>query len=260
MPKRVFPKKHLGQHFLTDTDTAHRIADSLVAGPEGTVVEVGPGMGVLTGRLLERFGERLQVVEIDPDSVRYLTEKFPMLVPKIMTGDFLKLDLSAVFPGPISIIGNFPYNISSQILFHALEHRNIVREVTGMFQQEVARRLTSGPGSREYGILSVLMGAFYHPEYLFPVPPHVFDPPPQVNSGVIRFIRRDNVVLPCTPEAFKRIVKMAFNQRRKTLRNALSAVWCLEMENSGLGGERAEQLSVDQFLELARLEDGKVKM
>jgi 16S rRNA (adenine1518-N6/adenine1519-N6)-dimethyltransferase len=257
MPKRVFPKKHLGQHFLMDIDTAHRIADSLLTGKGGTVVEVGPGMGVLTGRLLERFGERLHVVEIDQDSVRYLSEKFPDLVPRITSGDFLMLDLSVAFTGPVSIIGNFPYNISSQILFHVLEHREQVVEVTGMFQQEVARRLTSGPGSREYGILSVLMGAFYHPEYLFSVPPHVFDPPPKVNSGVIRFTRRENVVLPCSPESFRKIVKMAFNQRRKTLRNALSAVWCAEMEASGLGGQRAEQLSVDQFLDLARMEDSK---
>ncbi len=257
MPKNVRPKKHLGQHFLTDTDTANRIADALVCSNGGTVIEVGPGMGVLTGRLLERFGERLHVVEIDTESVEYLSKKFASLVPRIISDDFLRTDLSKLSDGSISVIGNFPYNISSQILFHILDYREHVTEITGMFQKEVAIRLTSGPGNRDYGILSVLMGAFYHSEYLFSVPPHVFDPPPKVNSGVIRFIRREGIVLPCSPVTFRKIVKMAFNQRRKTLRNALSAVWCEEMEASGLGGQRAEQLTVDQFWELACLEDTK---
>lgn len=255
MTKRIRPKKYLGQHFLTDIPTAYRIADGLGALDGGLVLEVGPGMGVLTGRLLERFGERLWVVEIDNESVEYLSEKFPSLIPRILSEDFLQLDLRRITEGPVSVIGNFPYNISSQILFHLLEYRDQVTEITGMFQREVARRLTAGPGSKEYGILSVLMGAFYNSEYLFSVSPDVFLPPPKVTSGVIRFIRRENIALPCSATTFKRVVKMAFNQRRKTLRNALSAIWTADLESTGYGGLRAEQLSVEQFLELAVKED-----
>jgi 16S rRNA (adenine1518-N6/adenine1519-N6)-dimethyltransferase len=255
MSKRVRPKKFLGQHFLTDIPTALRIADGLGALDNGLVLEVGPGMGVLTGRLLERFGERLWVIEIDNESVEYLKEKFPVLVPQILAEDFLQYDLKRLTEGPISVIGNFPYNISSQILFRLLEYRDQVMEITGMFQKEVAQRLTSGPGNRDYGILSVLMGAFYDSEYLYSVSPDVFDPPPKVNSGVIRFVRKEDISLPCSPVTFKRIVKMAFNQRRKTLRNALSAVWTPEYEATGFGQQRAEQLSVAQFLELGVIED-----
>jgi 16S rRNA (adenine1518-N6/adenine1519-N6)-dimethyltransferase len=255
MSKRVRPKKFLGQHFLTDIPTALRIADGLGALDNGLVLEVGPGMGVLTGRLLERFGERLWVIEIDNESVEYLKEKFPVLVPQILAEDFLQYDLKRLTEGPISVIGNFPYNISSQILFRLLEYREQVMEITGMFQKEVAQRLTSGPGNRDYGILSVLMGAFYDSEYLYSVSPDVFDPPPKVNSGVIRFVRKEDISLPCSPVTFKRIVKMAFNQRRKTLRNALSAVWTPEYEATGFGQQRAEQLSVAQFLELGVIEE-----
>jgi 16S rRNA (adenine1518-N6/adenine1519-N6)-dimethyltransferase len=255
MSKRVRPKKYLGQHFLTDIPTAHRIADGLGAKDGGLVLEVGPGMGVLTGRLLERFGERLWVVEIDRESVDYLTEKFPELVPRILSEDFLQLDLKRITRGPFSVIGNFPYNISSQILFRLLEYRDQVMEITGMFQHEVARRLTAGPGNRDYGILSVLMGAFYDSEYLYSVPPDVFLPPPKVTSGVIRFVRKASIELPCSPDIFKRVVKMAFNQRRKTLRNALSAIWTADLESTGFGGLRAEQLSVEQFLELGVKEE-----
>lgn len=251
MSKRVRPKKYLGQHFLTDIPTAHRIADGLRASDGGMVLEVGPGMGVLTGRLLERFGERLWVVEIDRESVEYLSEKFTGLKPRILAEDFLRLDLRRLTDGALSVIGNFPYNISSQILFHLLEYREQVIEITGMFQLEVAKRLTATPGNRDYGILSVLMGAFYESEYLFSVPPDVFLPPPKVTSGVIRFVRRENIDLPCTPETFKKVVKMAFNQRRKTLRNALSAIWTTDLESMGYGGLRAEQLSVVKFLELS---------
>lgn len=216
-------------------------------------------MGVLTGRLLDRFGERLWVIEIDNESVDYLTEKFPVLVPHILAEDFLQFDLRRITEGPISVIGNFPYNISSQILFRLLEYRDQVMEITGMFQKEVAQRLTSGPGNRDYGILSVLMGAFYDSEYLYSVSPDVFLPPPKVNSGVIRFVRRNDISLPCSPDTFKRIVKMAFNQRRKTLRNALSAIWTPEYEATGLGQQRAEQLSVAQFLELGVIEDKVIR-
>ena len=255
MSKRVRPKKYLGQHFLTDIPTANRIADGLGALDNGLVLEIGPGMGVLTGRLLDRFGERLWVIEIDHESVDYLSDKFPALVPRILAEDFLQYDLARLTKGSISIIGNFPYNISSQILFRLLEYRDQVMEITGMFQREVAQRLTSGPGSREYGILSVLMGAFYEPEYLFTVPPDVFDPPPKVTSGVIRFVRKEIAALPCSTATFKRVVKMAFNQRRKTLRNALSAIWTPEFEATGYGQLRAEQLSVEQFLELGVLDE-----
>lgn len=258
MSKRVRPKKHLGQHFLTDINIAHRIADGLVPSDSAIVLEVGPGMGVLTGRLLERFGERLWVVEIDEESIEYLSERFPALKPRILSGDFLQLDLKRITNGPVSVIGNFPYNISSQILFHLLDYRDQVIEISGMFQHEVARRLTAGPGSREYGILSVLMGAFYHSEYLFTVPPEVFLPPPKVTSGVIRFSRKDNFRLPCSPDTFKKVVKMAFNQRRKTLRNSLSALWTGDLEKTGFGGLRAEQLSVEQFFELAGREDERM--
>lgn len=257
MTKRVRPKKYLGQHFLTDIPTAHRIADGLEASDGGLVLEVGPGMGVLTGRLLERFGERLWVIEIDNESVEYLSDKFPSLIPRILSEDFLQLDIKRITVGPVSVIGNFPYNISSQILFHLLDYRDQVMEITGMFQREVAKRLTAGPGNREYGILSVLMGAFYDSEYLFSVSPDVFLPPPKVTSGVIRFIRKENITLPCSAATFKRVVKMAFNQRRKTLRNALSAIWTADLESTGYGGLRAEQLSVAQFLELGVLEDDK---
>jgi 16S rRNA (adenine1518-N6/adenine1519-N6)-dimethyltransferase len=255
MSKRVRPKKFLGQHFLTDIPTALRIADGLGALDNGLVLEVGPGMGVLTGRLLDRFGERLWVIEIDDESVAYLKEKFPPLVPHILAEDFLQFDLARITHGPISVIGNFPYNISSQILFRLLEYREQVMEITGMFQKEVAQRLTSGPGSKDYGILSVLMGAFYESEYLYSVPPDVFLPPPKVTSGVIRFVRKENISLPCSPAIFKMVVKMAFNQRRKTLRNALSAIWSPDFESTGYGGLRAEQLSVEQFLELAVKEE-----
>jgi 16S rRNA (adenine1518-N6/adenine1519-N6)-dimethyltransferase len=257
MSKRVRPKKYLGQHFLTDLPTAHQIADGLRGSDGGLVLEIGPGMGVLTGRLLERFGERLWVIEIDNESVEYLTEKFPSLVPHILAEDFLQLDLRKITDGPVSVIGNFPYNISSQILFHLLEYRDQVMEISGMFQKEVAQRLTSGPGSRDYGILSVLMGAFYEPEYLFSVSPDVFLPPPKVNSGVIRFTRKQDITLPCSPATLKMVVKMAFNQRRKTLRNALSAIWSADLESTGFGGLRAEQLSVEQFIGLAVKEENR---
>lgn len=260
MTKRVRAKKYLGQHFLNDIPTAYRIADGLGAVGCSHVLEVGPGMGVLTGRLLDRFGDRLWVIEIDGESVDYLSAKFPVLIPRILAEDFLRLDIGRITDGPVAVIGNFPYNISSQILFHLLEYREQVMEITGMFQREVAKRLTAGPGNKEYGILSVLMGAYYHSEYLFSVPPDVFDPPPKVTSGVIRFVRKDDISLPCSPDTFKRVVKMAFNQRRKTLRNALSAIWSEDLETTGFGGLRAEQLSVGQFLELAvREEEGKGK-
>ncbi len=251
MSDRVRAKKSMGQHFLTHAPTAERIVEALDGGASGIVLEIGPGMGVLTRGLLQRFGDRLWAVELDRESVGYLHDHYPDLTPRIISSDFLKLDLSVATPGQVAVIGNFPYNISSQILFRVLEYREQVFEVVGMFQREVARRIASGPGSKEYGILSVLMGAFYDSQYLFTVNEEMFRPPPKVKSGVVRFTRKDDISLPCRPETLYKVVKMAFNQRRKTLRNALSALWCPELEATGFGGQRAEQLGVGEFLEMA---------
>ena len=252
MSDRVRAKKSLGQHFLANRAVAFRIVGALSGEAMGQVIEIDPGMGVLTGSLLERFGDRLKVVEIDGESVAYLGEHFPALEGRILHEDFLRLDLARLGPGPFSVIGNFPYNISSQILFHLLSYRDQVHEIVGMFQREVARRIVSGPGSKEYGILSVLMGAYFKGEYLFTVDENEFRPPPKVKSGVVRFVRNDTTSLICKPETLHRVVKMAFNQRRKTLRNALSAIWSETLEDSGLGSLRAEQLGVAEFAELGR--------
>jgi len=259
MTDRVRAKKQLGQHFLTHKPTADQIVQSLEATGSSVVLEIGPGMGVLTGGLLERFGERLRVIEIDRESVEYLNIHYPDLRGKIISSDFLKFDLHQLTAGQVSVIGNFPYNISSQILFHVLEYRSQVDEIVGMFQREVARRIVSGPGSKEYGILSVLMGAFYEGQYLFSVDEDKFKPAPKVKSGVVRFLRKRDISLPCSQQTFFRVVKMAFNQRRKTLRNALSAIWIPEMEETGFGGLRAEQLRVEDFLLLAEIVERKNK-
>ncbi len=256
MNEKVKPKKALGQHFLTHQPTAQRIVDLLEATGSGPVLEIGPGMGILTRPLLERFGERLWVVEIDRESVAWLLREFPQLEPRILQGDFLKMDLGSHFDQPLSIIGNFPYNISSQILFHILDYPDLVTEVVGMFQREVGRRLVSPPGSREYGILSVLMGAFYLRRYHFTVSEQLFRPPPRVKSGVVSFVRNhENETVP-DPKGFFRLVKMAFNQRRKTLRNALSSCWNEKAEATGLGGLRAEQLHYTDFLIITRSTTG----
>jgi 16S rRNA (adenine1518-N6/adenine1519-N6)-dimethyltransferase len=255
MSEKVRAKKILGQHFLTQPSTAAKIVAALSGEESGVVLEIGPGMGILTRGLLERFGPKLKVVEIDRESVEYLEEHLPELKPNILLGDFLQMDLSEITDGQIAVIGNFPYNISSQILFRVLDYRAQVPEVVGMFQREVARRIVSGPGSKEYGILSVLMGAFYQGEYLFTVGEHEFRPPPKVKSGVVRFIRKKDLTLACKPETLYKVVKMAFNQRRKTLRNAMSALWCSELESTGFGSRRAEQLSVEEFVEMGRIID-----
>lgn len=253
MSDRVRAKKSLGQHFLTSKLTAQRIVDALEASKDEIILEIGPGMGVLTQGLLERFGERLQVVEIDREAVEYLQNHYPELAPRIISDDFLKLDLTKITHGQISVIGNFPYNISSQILFHLLDYREQVQEIVGMFQREVGRRIVSGPGTKEYGILSVLMGAFYEGQYLFGVDEHEFRPPPKVKSGVIRFTRKTDISLPCRSATLFKVVKMAFNQRRKTLRNAMSAMWNSDFEATGFGGHRAEQLGVAEFLRLSEV-------
>lgn len=249
----VRAKKHLGQHFLKDENIAKKIADSLVFKGCEKVLEIGPGMGVLTKYLLEREIETW-VVEIDRESIDYLNLHFPDLRGKIINEDFLKMNLKDYFHGkPLAIIGNFPYNISTQIVFKAIEFRDFVPQFGGMFQKEVARRICENPGNKSYGILSVLTQAFYDAEYLFTVPPNVFNPPPKVDSGVIRLIRKKNYQLPVDPGFFFKVVKTAFNQRRKTLRNSLKSFPLTEkLKEDTIFARRPEQLSVAEFIELTK--------
>lgn len=248
----VRAKKQLGQHFLIDKNIAQKIVEAL-QNKHQNVLEIGPGMGVLTQFLLQNPLIELKVVEIDHESVDYLAKHYQQLDGKIISHDFLKLPLDGIFPEPFAVIGNFPYNISSQILFRVFEYRNHVRQVVGMFQKEVAKRIVSGPGTKDYGILSVLMQAFYTCEYLFSVSEHVFQPPPKVQSGVIRLIRNQVDALPCNEELFVKVVKAGFNQRRKTLRNALSA---FQFEKDAtiehLLTRRAETLDVASFVSLTQ--------
>jgi 16S rRNA (adenine1518-N6/adenine1519-N6)-dimethyltransferase len=248
---QVRPKKHLGQHFLVDENIARKIVSSL-SDSSGPLLEIGPGKGVLTKYLLREF-PGLFVIEIDTESVIYLKDTFPGLAGRIMEGDFLRTDLSGVFPGPFSVIGNFPYNISSQILFRILEYRDQVTEVVGMFQKEVAERIAASPGSKKYGILSVLVSAFYEIEYLFTVSENVFFPRPKVKSAVIRLTKIADVRLGCDEGIFFTVVKTAFNQRRKTLRNALKGLIGPEKMGGELFSLRAEQLSAEQFATLGTL-------
>ena len=256
---RVFPKKSLGQHFLKDTATARKITDTLTGNGYGTVLEIGPGMGILTGYLLEKNFNDFRVIEIDNESVHYINEHFPEL-KNVITGDFLSLDIEKYFTDKMAIIGNFPYNISTQIFFKVLKHREKVVEITGMLQKEVAERICAGPGSKTYGILSVLLQAFYKTEYLFTVPEHVFSPPPKVKSGVIRLMRNDVKNLDCDEVLFFRVVKACFNQRRKTLRNSVRAAFDLKRDDYPEFGLRPEQLSVDQFVQLTRwIDENRIK-
>lgn len=246
----VKAKKFLGQHFLTDESIAQRIVDSL-SGLSSNVIEIGPGMGVLTKYLINKQGLNFHVVEIDRESVAWLYEHYPTL--DVIEGDFLKLDLSVLFHDTFAVIGNFPYNISSQILFRVFDCRNEAVEMVGMFQKEVAERVAAGPGSKTYGILSVLLSAFYNIEYLFTVHEHVFNPPPKVKSAVIRLTRNDVTALECDEQLFVKVVKAGFNQRRKTLRNALrSAALPIEEVEEDLLAKRAEQLSVADFIHLTK--------
>jgi len=254
---QVRPKKSLGQHFLRDKNIAQRIVDLLQASGDGNIIEIGPGTGILSGFLLDRFGSNYHAIEVDLDSVEYLKENLPDLADRIFTADFLKFDLSTEFEGDLFIIGNFPYNISSQILFRILHYRNQVREVVGMFQREVARRISSDPGSKEYGILSVLLGAFYDLSYNFTVSEKVFSPPPKVKSAVVRLQRNNIRELPCNEELFFRVVKMGFNQRRKTLRNSLSALILPENRPADLLRYRPEQLDVAGFIDLTNFIDSQ---
>ena len=249
----VRAKKHLGQHFLTDESVAQRIADSLSLQGYEHVLEIGPGMGVLTKYLLQK-DTTTHVIEIDTESVDYLKAHYLNLAPRIIEEDFLKYDLNSVFKGePFAIIGNFPYNISSQIVFKALELRDQVPEFAGMFQKEVAQRICSKEGSKVYGILSVLTQAFYEAEYLFTVPPGKFNPPPKVDSGVLKLTRKPHYKLPCDEKLFFKTVKTAFQQRRKTIRNSLKTFNLSDnLKASSIFGKRPEQLSVSEFIELTR--------
>jgi 16S rRNA (adenine1518-N6/adenine1519-N6)-dimethyltransferase len=246
----VKPKKHLGQHFLKEASVAKKIADTLSLKGYDKVLEIGPGMGVLTAYLLEK-PVTTYAIEIDSESIAYLQAHFLELSDRIIKADVLKYDFSNTFgKDPFAIIGNFPYNISSQILFKCLEYRNQIPEIMGMFQKEVAERISQGPGKKAYGILSVFMQAYYDIEYLFTVDEHVFEPPPKVKSGVIRCIRNSREKLGCDEVFFKKVVKTAFNQRRKTLRNSLKSITNGVDLPERFSGERPEQLSVDDFVEL----------
>lgn len=246
---KVKPKKHLGQHFLKDPNIAGKVAGSLTGKGYESVLEIGPGTGMLTRKLLELGLADLRVVEIDSESVGYLQDHLPEL-KNIIAGDFLTLDIDALFSGRLAVTGNFPYNISSQIFFKVLSHRHKITEVCGMLQKEVAERICASPGSRTYGILSVLLQAFYKTEYLFSVPPHVFSPAPKVYSGVIRLIRNNVTELGCDESLFFRVVKACFNQRRKTLRNSVRAKFRLRSDDYPEFSLRPEQLTVDQFVRL----------
>ena len=258
----VKAKKHLGQHFLTDENIAKSIADALSGKGYEHVLEIGPGMGVLTKYLLQKKS-KVTVMEIDRDSVAYLQDVFPLEHINLNTskekfqiieGDFLKKHLSEVFKQKqVAIIGNFPYNISTQIVFKAIENREFVPEFAGMFQKEVAMRIAKKEGSKVYGILSVLTQAFFDVEYLFTVPPTVFNPPPKVDSGVIRLIRKENYVLPVDEKLFFKVVKIAFNQRRKMLRSSLKSFKLSDtLKEEPIFAKRPEQLSVNDFIDLTR--------
>lgn len=243
----VKPKKNLGQHFLRNEDIARQIAENIVSGPKN-VLEIGPGMGVLTKYLIKQGYENFNVVEIDRESVEYLQQHYPVLREHIWPKDFLALDLADLFEQNLTIIGNFPYNISSQILFKVLDYKELVNEVVGMFQKEVAERVAAKPGNKQYGILSVLLQAFYDIEYLFTVDENQFFPPPKVKSAVIRLTRNPDKQLHCAESLFKQVVKSAFNQRRKTLRNSLSQFdFSDDYRQDPIFTKRPEQLSVQEF-------------
>ena len=255
--KQVRPKKNLGQHFLTDLSIAKAIADTVDACPELPVLEVGPGMGVMTQFLVEK-PRPLKVVEIDRESVAWLNEHFPKLRENILGEDFLRMDLQTVFDGqPFVLTGNYPYDISSQIFFTMLDNKELIPCCTGMIQREVAQRMAAEPGSKTYGILSVLIQAWYNVEYLFTVDEHVFNPPPKVKSAVIRMTRNEVLDLGCDERLFKRLVKTVFNQRRKMLRVSLKQMLPADSPfftlHSSLLTKRPEQLSIPQFVELTNL-------
>ena len=249
--QQVRAKKFLGQHFLKDLSVAQRIAETITA---GRVLEIGPGMGVLTQYLLKNPNLQTTAIEIDRESVAYLKEWYPEL--HLIEGDFLKLDLNIIYPdGDFCVIGNYPYNISSQIFFKVLDHKDRIPICSGMIQKEVAERIASKPGKKAYGILSVLLQAYYDIEYLFTVDEHVFNPPPKVKSAVVRLTRNNRQQLDCDEALFKTIVKTAFNQRRKQMRNSLMGIVGKEnpLLNDPIFTKRPEQLSVEEFISLTKL-------
>ena len=253
MSKPVRAKKHLGQHFLHDENIVEKISNTLTLQGYKNVLEIGPGMGVLTKYLIKKDIE-LIALDLDTDSITYLIENYPEENLQILEADFLKIELSDLFgEEPFAITGNFPYNISTQIVFKALENRAQIPEFTGMFQKEVAQRICEKEGSKTYGILSVLTQAFYDAEYLFTVKPGVFNPPPKVDSGVLRLRRKKDFSLPCNEKLFYKVVKTGFQQRRKTLRNSLKTLNLSDkLKEDSIFGKRPEQLSVSQFISLTQ--------
>lgn len=253
MSKQVRAKKHLGQHFLHDESIAEKIADTLTLKGYRNVLEIGPGMGVLTKYLIKKDIEVI-AMDLDSESISYLESQYPAENLQILEADFLKEELEDHFgTDQFAIIGNFPYNISTQIVFKALEHKEQIPEFTGMFQKEVAQRICEKEGSKTYGILSVLTQAFYDAEYLFTVKPGVFNPPPKVDSGVLRLTRKEDYTLPCDEKFLYKVVKTAFQQRRKTLRNSLKSFNLSDkLKEDTIFGKRPEQLSVSQFIALTQ--------
>lgn len=248
----VRPKKNLGQHFLIDENISKKIADQYTHFQGlNNVLEVGPGMGAMTKYLLQDDNINLYVMEVDSESVVYLEQNFPALSGKILPADFLKYDLAKLFNGEsFAVVGNFPYNISSQILFRCLEFKDYIPEVMGMFQKEVAERIAEKPGTKQYGIISVLLQTFYDIEYCFTVDEHVFNPPPKVKSGVIRLTRNERNTLPCDERLFIRIIKACFNQRRKMIRNTIKQFLNEKELQSEYLTLRPERLSVEDFIKL----------
>lgn len=248
---KVRAKKHLGQHFLIDFSIAERISNSVTSDLAAITLEVGPGTGALTQFLLVREDLKVSAVELDRESIIYLKTKYPQLTPNLIDADFLNLDLKELFNGEsINVVGNFPYNISSQIYFKILEYKNIVPQSVGMIQKEVAMRIASPPGSRNYGILSVFLQAYYDIEYLFTVEPEVFNPPPKVKSAVVRLTRNSREKLDCDEVLFRKVVKGTFLHRRKMIRNSITSTFGDFDESHEFFTLRPEQLSVDQFVEL----------
>jgi len=246
----VTAKKSLGQHFLNDQNIAEKIVNALEETHPGEILEVGPGTGVLTRFLLQNHPDHCRFVEVDQESIGFLVEKYPEIRPWLFKQDFLTFDFPAYYPDEVSVIGNFPYNISSQIFFKILEHRDQIPTVVCMIQKEVAERISAAPGSKTYGILSVLLQAWYRIEYLFTVNEQVFLPPPKVKSGVIRLIRNEEHHLHCDEILFKQVVKTGFNQRRKMLSNSLKSLIGSGNEQNPMLSKRPEQLSVAEFVEL----------
>lgn len=247
--KKVTPKKHLGQHFLKDENIAQKIVGNLKPEASGIILEVGPGTGILTKYLLDLFPEKFSALDVDEESIAYLKNNYPVHAGSFVLMDFLKFNLAEV-GRPVSVIGNFPYNISSQLFFKIWDNRSQVKEVVCMIQKEVADRIVAKEGNKTYGILSVLLQAFYEIEYLFTVPPQVFVPPPKVQSAVIRLVRNDTEELSCDEKLFKRVVKSGFGKRRKTLRNALKDLNLDFDSHVPVFDKRAEQLSVAEFVQL----------